>query len=299
MKRYGSVIKRSRSLSSAKRTLVVLASFFLFSCATYYVVHSGFNDLFEAGDYRAAVGKLEEKKRRERKKDRFVFFLDKGITHHLLGEWSVSNAYLERAYLFGEDHAKDILRVAVRTLSPKLSLYLGEDFEHIIPLYYKALNYVFLGELESALVECRRIDVRTELLSQKYPSEGRFRRDAFVHVLMGVIYEASGSVNDAFIAYRNAYTIYRDDYKKLFAMTMPQQLVRDVARTAYLSGFMDEYRRVVEDPSNEWGGGRCSLPFRGDPWEGPCGGLLEQWRGALQKGGRFYLCEGGWCGGRV
>ena len=138
------------------------------------------------------------------------------------------------------------------TLAPKSALYVGEDFEHIIPLYYKALNYVFLGDFEGALVECRRMDLRISLLAQKHRSEKKFRRDAFVHLLMGVIYELHDLPNDAFIAYRNAYEIYTSDYATLFNVSPPQQLIKDMARAAYLSGFMDEYEQIAQSYSSVW-----------------------------------------------
>ena len=237
------------------RNLLGVSVFFLFvfsSCATYYTLNRDFNTSFEEGEYREALRELKGDGRRSKRRDRFAFYLDKGLTYHLLGEWVLSNTYLERAYLFGEDHTKSLLSEAVSALLPKGALYLGEDFEHILPLYYKVLNHVFVKDFEAALVECRRIDLRSELLLQKYKSPRKFSRDAFVHLLMGVIYEVNKRPNDAFIAYRNAHEIYTKDYDALFGMLPPEQLVKDMARTAYLSGLYDEYHRIAEEYEKAW-----------------------------------------------
>lgn len=59
---------------------------------------------------------------------------------------------------------------------------------------------------------------------------------------MGIIYEASGDMNNAFIAYRNAAEAYEELYKPSFRTEVPMQLKRDVIRTAFKNGFFDEQR---------------------------------------------------------
>jgi hypothetical protein len=59
---------------------------------------------------------------------------------------------------------------------------------------------------------------------------------------MGMIYEADHDYNNAFIAYRNAYEVYKEDYKEYFGMSVPEQLKYDILRTAYLTGFNEEVR---------------------------------------------------------
>jgi hypothetical protein len=58
---------------------------------------------------------------------------------------------------------------------------------------------------------------------------------------MGIIYQASGDWNNAFIAYRNAYEIYEEDYAQLFNMSSPEQLKKDLLVSAWQNGFNDEF----------------------------------------------------------
>ena len=70
--------------------------------------------------------------------------------------------------------------------------------------------------MEDALVEVRKINIRLQQLNDKYPDhKNRYQRDAFAQLLMGLIYDAAGDYNNAFIAYRNAYNTYQTDYLKI------------------------------------------------------------------------------------
>jgi hypothetical protein len=90
-------------------------------------------------------------------------------------------------------------------------------------------------------VECRRLNIRLQQLSDRYHSDEKFQRDAFVHVLMGIIYDVDKDYNNAFIAYKNALEIYQNDYATMFGVKVPSQLEEDILRTAFLSGMTEEF----------------------------------------------------------
>lgn len=217
------------------------------SCATYYERHEAFNKAFENGQLEQADRLLAAYKKPTEKSYRLVYYLDRGIVKHLLGQYEESNAFFEKAYIFGEDYKRRVGDEALSLLNPNLSLYYGEDHEHILPLYYKALNYAQQGNIQAALVEGRRLNIRLQSLADKYRSEKKYRRDAFIHLLMGLFYEAEGDINNAFIAYRNAYEIYNEDYLPLFGTPAPKQLKLDLLRTAAANGFEEERLRYEEE----------------------------------------------------
>jgi hypothetical protein len=106
---------------------------------------------------------------------------------------------------------------------------------------FKAINFMQLGERESAMVECRRINLKLSQLNDRYKDyKNRYQRDAFANVMMGLLYDANGDYNNAFIAYRNALEIYENEYAHNFDMQAPQQLKQDILRTAYILGFAQE-----------------------------------------------------------
>jgi hypothetical protein len=221
---------------------LLLSLFTFYSCATYYQSNATFNREFESGDLERALSTLQTKE--HSRKNEFLNEVNNGLVLSMMGRYEESNAYFEKAFLFGEDYRKNYLYEAASYLAnPAFTPYRGEDHEHLIVLYYKAMNFLKMKKTEEALVECRRLNIRLQQLSDRYDSENKYREDAFIHNLMGIIYDYDKDYNNAFIAYRNAYTIYVNDYSKLFGVQPPDQLKKDLLRTAWLSGFSDELAR--------------------------------------------------------
>ena len=214
---------------------------FLTSCVSYYQIQYAFNSNFEQGNLPAANAALSKEKNPDKSKTKLLYYLNKGVVSSMLGKYEESNTFLERAHIIAEDyHINYMNEVASFLLNPNFTEYKGEDEEVLLINYYKALNYLKLGKNEEALVECKRMNIRLQQLGDKYSSDNKFKKDAFINVLMGIIYEANGEINDAFIAYRNAVNIYEKEYRKLFDLGAPEQLKKDLLRTAYLNGFTDE-----------------------------------------------------------
>jgi hypothetical protein len=108
-------------------------------------------------------------------------------------------------------------------------------------LYFKAINFLKLKQTEQALVECRRLNIRLNQLADKYDSPEKLQRNAFIHNLMGIIYQSTGDNNNAFIAYRNAVDVYENEYAKMFDVEIPLQLKKDLLTAAWRTGFIDEF----------------------------------------------------------
>ncbi len=245
-----------------KRIYQVLPLCFLLSCATYYQMNLAFNDDFERGDMEAAEKLLDQNTKAAGSREKFLYFLNRGTVAAMLNKPERSNTYFEKAFLFGEDyHTNYLNEVGAYVINPTLVEYKGEDHEHLLLLYYKVLNFLKMSNRESALVECRRLNNRLIKLSEKYKNNSRYKRDGFIHNLMGLIYDADGDYNNAFIAYRNAYDIYKEDYATMFAVSAPEHLKKDLVRTAYLVGFNDELDRYEKEFQTKY---RPSKKNRGD-----------------------------------
>lgn len=235
-------VSRFRFAGIVRRTAGCWIFLILFSCASYYQKNFNFNQEFEKGDLRSALATLGKNDSESRGKVRFIYYANMGLLESVLGNYEGSNAWFEKAFLFGEDYRINYLNEAASYLTnPNITVYRGEDHEHLMILYFKAINYLKLNKPEDALVECRRLAIRLNQLSDKYVSEQKFQRDAFVHTLMGIIYQSTKDYNNAFIAYRNAAEIYEGDYAQMFGMVVPEQLKKDLINTALWTGFQDEY----------------------------------------------------------
>lgn len=222
--------------------IIVLLTMLVSACASFYEVSYDFNREFESGNIDNALDKLQNDKQYTKSNVQFLYHVNNGLLHSMKGEYVKSNKYFEKAFIFGEDYKINYLAEAASYLTnPAITTYRGEDHEHLMPLYYKAMNFLKLGQYEDALVECRRLNIRLQQLSDKYKSDKKYQRDAFVHNLMGIVYQANNDWNNAFIAYRNAYEIYADDYAAMFNVQPPDQLKKDLLVSAWRMGFTEEF----------------------------------------------------------
>ena len=227
-----------------KYLLVCFLAIELVSCSapTFYAKTYEFNKDISTENFEAAEQLLEEyKEKGETSKNRFLFFVNGGMLEHLKGDFEKSNEYFEKADLFIEDERKKAgEEAAALLLNPNLRTYYGEDHEVLMVNYYKALNYLLLGKNDDALVEVRRLNLGLQKLSEKYKADSKYDKDAYMHLVMGLIYDVNGNYNDAFIAYRNAFEIYENEFLTNFKIGAPEQLKHDILRTAHLSGMREE-----------------------------------------------------------
>lgn len=227
--------------------LIIFIALSLSSCATYYQKLAEFNGKIEAGNIQEAKALLEKDKKTPEGKNKLLYFMNRGTVEMLSGNYELSNQYFNQADITIEDFQKKASTQALALISnPMATEYAAEDYEKVMIHYYKAINYVQLNNYEAALIECRRLNLKLQQLNDKYSKKNRYSEDAFGLNLMGIIYEAAGDVNNAFIAYRNAVEAYDKIYVKQFNTAIPDQLKKDVIRSAYAMGFNEEARQFED-----------------------------------------------------
>ncbi|MEO0333115.1 MAG: hypothetical protein AAF223_15765, partial [Bacteroidota bacterium] len=231
------------------KLFVVFLALLLSACASYYRMNERFNRSFEEGDLERAEKVLASNKKAPEGRAQLLYYLNRGVVSSMQGNFEDSNNFLEKAYELGEDLRNSYWNTATSLLvNPMVAYYTGEDHELLLLHYYKALNYLQLGDTQAALVECRRMNIKLTEYSSQYNkallgNRGRYHRDAFIHTIMGIIYEADRDYNNAFIAYRNAVDIYREDYLPMFGLDAPEQLQQDLLRSAHRMDFTSELQR--------------------------------------------------------
>jgi hypothetical protein len=187
-------------------------------------------------------------------KSRVLYGMDRGMTLQLAGDYQQSNAVLEQA----EDELDRLYTRRIRTetlafMTNDTALpYEGDPYEQVLINVLKALNYAVLGQWQDALVEARRIDHRLNVLSDRTKQKNAYRDDGFARYLSGILYESTGDVNNAFIAYRKAYETF--DATRAWSHTaVPSQLREDLLRTAealHFSQELAEYQSIF--PGTRW-----------------------------------------------
>lgn len=221
----------------------------LTGCATWYQRTAAFQQAVGQGEFEQAEKLLQKDKKQARDKNKILYYLNLGYVNFMLGNFEQSNAAFETAEQLTEEQRRNVLtEAAVLVSNPEIRPYKPEDFEVIMINFYKALNYLQMNNMEDALVEARKINIRLQQLNDKYPDhKNRYQRDAFAQLLIGLIYDAAGDANNAFIAYRNAYDTYQSDYVKNFNLPAPEQLKKDLLRTAYTLGFKAELSQYEKE----------------------------------------------------
>ncbi len=187
-------------------------------------------------------------------KSRVLYGMDRGMTLHLAGDYQQSNTVLEQA----EEELDSLYTRKIRTESLAFMtndtalFYEGDPYEQVLINVLKALNYAVLGQWQDALVEARRIDHRLNVLSDRTKEKNAYRDDGFARYLSGIIYESTGDVNNAFIAYRNAYETY-DGTRSWSDTAVPSQLRADLLRTAEALHFTQELAQYQQAfPDTKW-----------------------------------------------
>ncbi|MGY5351523.1 COG3014 family protein [Wenyingzhuangia sp. IMCC45533] len=218
----------------------------LSSCASYHDLSAKYQQQLQSQNYQSALTSVDKNKFLKKDRNKLLFYLEKGKLAHINKNYKLSNEYFNKADDFIEFYKKNLANKVLGVITnPEKETYQGEDFEKVAIHYYKALNYIFLNLYDEALVEAKRINLELLKINDSYPEgkKNRYSNDAFALSLQGLIYEATGNINDAFIAYRNAVELYAKQDGSFFGVSMPDQLKHDVINTAHVLGFYAEEAR--------------------------------------------------------
>lgn len=242
-------MKATKNNTAVLKTALILLLIAFQSCGTYNSQTSDIESNLFNGDFDQAVAGIDQNKFLLKDRNRLLYLMEKGKIEHLRGNYDASNALLEEAYIMIDDRIKTNVgqAVAAKFTNPMAEPYKGEDFEKVTIHYYKALNYFHLGMPNEALVEAKRINIKLYELNENYKeNKNKYSEDAFSQILQGILYESTGDINNAFIAYRNAEEIYSRNNGQFFGVPMPEQLKQDLLRTSKWMGFREEHEAYLK-----------------------------------------------------
>jgi hypothetical protein len=200
-----------------------------------------------AGQPEQAIQIMQAAKKEYGTKSRLLFLMDQGMVLHLAGQYAESNVVLEEAHLLIEDlytkHLRD--EAASLLVNEARQPYEGAPYEHVMVNIVMALNYAALQQWNEALVEARRIDHRLNVLSDKEEGKERYHEDPFARYLVGLLYDITGDMNNAYVGYRKAEQVYQDG-QGWTRVSLPDVLKSDLIRTANRLGLSEEAKRYQE-----------------------------------------------------
>lgn len=231
-----------------QRLTLVVGLFFILGlsgCASYQSkVHSA-REALTRHEFPKAVEELKPLAEKE-SDDQLVYLLDYGVALQLAGRLKESNDVFLKADRLAElvDY-QSISRIAGSlALSEEMVQYKGDTFEKIFINAYLAMNYLEMGNLDDALVEARRINEK--YLKYRADEKKSFELNSFSKYLSALVWEASRSYDDAYIAYNEAYKIDPT------IATIGEDLIRSAKlarRTDMYQSWKKKFPEVKEDPS--------------------------------------------------
>lgn len=211
--------------------LVVLAiGVFLSGCASHTAQICEPISYAYSGRFLEAAASLDRTEVADSRKDRFLYRAERAHLLHLAGDYVNSNKEFERAVAIGDALAPHSVSATVAdyTINEAVKAYPGEDHERAYLHYYMALNYLMIGNLREASVECRRLDTVFKKLDQRYGDDDRYQEDPFIRFLSGLIYESIGDLDDALVDYEKAMRSYRGDGGRRTGVNPPDALVQSL-----------------------------------------------------------------------
>lgn len=234
--------------TNLKRLTPFVGLFFILSlsaCATYQGKVQTARDALVNHNYDEALKILEPLAAKE-DGDQLVYLLDTGVAYQIAGKIKESNVTLLKADRLSElvDYQSVSRVTGSLVLNQEMVQYKGDTFEKIFINAYLAMNFLEIGQLDDALVEARRINEK--YIKYRQEEKQKFELNPFSKYLSALIWEASRSYDDAYIAYAEAYKL---------DPTIPG-IDQDLIRAAKLARRMDSYQDwkkkfpgVKEDPN--------------------------------------------------
>src|SRR5438445_12309675 len=157
--------------------------------------------------------------------------MDRGMVQYVAGRYTHSVQSLSAGEALTEDLYTRRIHAEVEAFltSDNALPYEGEDFEKVLLNVFMALNYVHLGQWDDALVEARKVDHKLTVLADRNQKRMTYTKDALARYLSGILYEATGDLSNAFVAYRLALEAF-EDYRKNYSTAVPDPVLQDLMR---------------------------------------------------------------------
>ena len=186
------------------RLTIVLAALVVLNlqgCATSAQKSSGMRNALATGQFDKALAEVEK----EAGSDDVMVNMNLGMLRRLNGDYKGSNAAFEKAknqiealYSTSISEQAGAVMVNDETIS-----FEGDRYEQVLVHAYMAMNFIDMGDLDSARVEILQADVKMMEWGET-PEE-----DPFMRYLAGIVFEALGDDDDALVSYRKAVKVYQ------------------------------------------------------------------------------------------
>lgn len=206
------------------------------ACSNYVSKSSEIRGALASDDYETALKAVEDI---DQSNSELLYLYEKALVLHCQGDFANSSKAFTESELVLEDlYTKSVTReVTSLAISETIQQYRGDAFEAVYVNYYQILNYLRMGDIEGAMVECRRVNRKLQMLSDG--GETYFTNDPFLQYLTGLVYELGGEREPAGVSYRVAAELY-DGGQFAPVAPLPPSFFCDAAANALARGDREE-----------------------------------------------------------
>ncbi|MGZ3713317.1 MAG: hypothetical protein ACXVBE_16250 [Bdellovibrionota bacterium] len=189
--------------------LALALGVFLSGCASYTSATKSGLDAFERRDFSAAENVYHDGADKEGV-DQLVYLFDRGTVRNLSGQYEQSVKDFIEADRLAEikDYTAIGTEVASIITNDRIIHYKGEEFENVLISVYLALDFAALHRDEDAIVACRRVNRKLELLRDEGKRD--YRLNGFAQYLAGLLFERQRNWNFAYVDYKKTKELAPD-----------------------------------------------------------------------------------------
>ncbi len=177
--------------------------------------------------------------------------LQRGHVAYLAGDYRWAQRNLAAAEWLIQEHWTLNLGLEAASLAVNDGIrdYGGEPFEKVWVNFVRALGYLAAGEPWEAAVEGRAITRKLTALSDQGDDLDGYHNDPFLQYFAGLLAEADGEINRAWINYRAAERLYAAG--EVYGAEAPASLGADLIRVAEALSFNDDAEELRDRYSGE------------------------------------------------
>ncbi len=223
--------------------LLVLFSVTAVSACAHELPYARIDRALQDGNPAEGVAILETAQDIYGSKSTALYLMDKGMVQYLAGRYTDSIQSLSAAEALTEDLYTLRIHTEVEAFltSDNALPYEGEEFEKVLLNVFMAIDYVHLGQWNDALVEARKVDHKLTVLADRNRARMTYNKDALARYLSGILYEATGDLSNAFVAYRLALEAF-EYYRKSYGTAVPDLVRQDLLRMSAALGLNQEHQ---------------------------------------------------------
>jgi uncharacterized protein len=215
-------------------------------------IYPAVDQALRIGNCNAAMTLMAENRSAYGRNAELLYLLDSAMVGLQCADYPLTQKHLQAAEQLAEKlWTESISRNVAALVTNDYTLpYSGEDYERVLIHLVSAIGYLQADQPDGALVEIRRLDSLLAMFADKYHADDVYKKDAFARYLSGMLHEADGAYDDAFIDYFHAAEIYGTQWRR-YGTGPPDSLIHDLLRMAAVTDRMEQAHQVVPQGAGE------------------------------------------------